>query len=165
MSRLLTQQTSRVQTPGGVPRFPRDKRVSMLARVPWFRGFRWFRGLLLRPVTEEEVIGCQRNWAQAIKSISKTYLEKGDYISAAADAAAPAAPVAPWVRAPRSPAVLLVAAAAARSPSTCSTHSGRTALSALSKCREPHRARASAHAGSLGPCGAEKRSQPQATRS
>ena len=39
------------------------------------------------------------------------------------------------------------------------------ALSALSRCREPRRARAGAHAGSLGPGGAEKRGRRQAGRS
>ena len=41
-----------------------------------------------KPVTEEEVREVQTNWAAAIKTISKTYKEKGDYIQAAADAAA-----------------------------------------------------------------------------
>jgi len=40
------------------------------------------------PVTEAEVIECQTKWASAIKAISKSYLEGGDYIGAAADAAA-----------------------------------------------------------------------------
>ena len=39
-------------------------------------------------VTKEEVLKCQENWASAIKAISSTYLSKGDYIGAAADAAA-----------------------------------------------------------------------------
>jgi len=39
------------------------------------------------PVTEAEVLECQAKWANAIKSISATYLEKGDFINAAADAA------------------------------------------------------------------------------
>merc|ERR1719310_2312758 len=38
-------------------------------------------------VTEAEVLACQGKWANAIKTISKTYLDKGDYIQAAADAA------------------------------------------------------------------------------
>ena len=41
-----------------------------------------------KPVTEEEVREVQANWAAAIKKISKTYKEKGDYIQTAADAAA-----------------------------------------------------------------------------
>jgi len=39
-------------------------------------------------VTEVEVLECQAKWANAIKTISKTYLEQGDYIGAAAEAAA-----------------------------------------------------------------------------
>jgi len=39
-------------------------------------------------VTLEEVEECQDKWANAIVTISKTYLEDGDYIKAAADAAA-----------------------------------------------------------------------------
>jgi len=39
------------------------------------------------PLTEAEVLECQKNWANAIKSISATYLKKGDYVQAAADAA------------------------------------------------------------------------------
>ena len=42
---------------------------------------------LQQPITEEEVLQLQEKWANAIKSISKAYLEKGDYIGAAADAA------------------------------------------------------------------------------
>ena len=41
----------------------------------------------LKPVTEAEVLECQAKWAGAIKSISKTYLDKGDYIAAAGEAA------------------------------------------------------------------------------
>jgi hypothetical protein len=41
-----------------------------------------------KPVTEEEVREVQANWAAAIKKITKTYKEKGDYIQTAADAAA-----------------------------------------------------------------------------
>merc|ERR1719389_665162 len=39
------------------------------------------------PVTEAEVLECQKNWAEAIKSISKTYLEDGDFVGAAGEAA------------------------------------------------------------------------------
>merc|ERR1711907_380685 len=39
-------------------------------------------------ITEAEVLECQAKWANAIKTISKTYMEKGDYIAAAGDAAA-----------------------------------------------------------------------------
>ena len=39
-------------------------------------------------MTEEEVLECQEKWAAAIKTISKTCLDKGDYVQAAADAAA-----------------------------------------------------------------------------
>merc|ERR1719331_1853177 len=38
-------------------------------------------------VTEADVLECQAKWANAIKTISATYLKKGDYIQAAADAA------------------------------------------------------------------------------
>ena len=41
-----------------------------------------------QPLTENEVIELQAQWGNAIKKISKTYLEQGDYISVAADAAA-----------------------------------------------------------------------------
>merc|ERR1711988_451671 len=39
------------------------------------------------PVTEAEVLACQAGWVNAIKTISKTYLEDGDYIGAAGEAA------------------------------------------------------------------------------
>merc|ERR1719163_317361 len=39
----------------------------------------------LLPLTETEVLECQAKWANAIKTISKTYLEKGDYIKAAGE--------------------------------------------------------------------------------
>jgi hypothetical protein len=39
------------------------------------------------PVTEAEVIACQSKWAAAIASISAVYLEEGDYVAAAAEAA------------------------------------------------------------------------------
>ncbi|CAL1154449.1 unnamed protein product [Cladocopium goreaui] len=38
-------------------------------------------------ITEEEVKSVQAAWANAIKSISKTYLDRGDYVAAAAKAA------------------------------------------------------------------------------
>merc|ERR1711990_585839 len=38
-------------------------------------------------ITEAEVLECQAKWASAIKSISKVYLEKGDFIAAAGEAA------------------------------------------------------------------------------
>ena len=38
-------------------------------------------------VTEAEVMACQEAWASANKAISKAYLEKGDYVQVAADAA------------------------------------------------------------------------------
>merc|ERR1711971_817392 len=40
------------------------------------------------PVTEEEVLAIQADWASAIKNVSKTYKEECDYMRAAADAAA-----------------------------------------------------------------------------
>jgi len=42
----------------------------------------------LAPITEQDVQECQAKWANAIQTISKTYLEDGDYIQAAGDAAA-----------------------------------------------------------------------------
>merc|ERR1711988_1280431 len=39
------------------------------------------------PVTEAEVLEVQKNWANAIKTISKTHKDGGDYIAAAANAA------------------------------------------------------------------------------
>ena len=39
-------------------------------------------------VTEQEVLGAQAAWASSIKAISAAYLTKGDYVKAAADAAA-----------------------------------------------------------------------------
>jgi hypothetical protein len=39
-------------------------------------------------ITEAEVLGCQAKWGAAIKGCSKLYLEKGDYVKAASDAAA-----------------------------------------------------------------------------
>merc|ERR1711871_1891054 len=41
----------------------------------------------LAPVTEAEVLEVQTKWANAIKTISKTHKDGGDYIQAAADAA------------------------------------------------------------------------------
>merc|ERR1712137_1523053 len=38
-------------------------------------------------ISEEEVAKLQANWASAIKHISKTYLDGGDYVGAAAEAA------------------------------------------------------------------------------
>jgi len=38
-------------------------------------------------MTQAEVLDCQAKWANAIKTISKTYADKGDYVGAAADAA------------------------------------------------------------------------------
>merc|ERR1712137_1503843 len=40
-----------------------------------------------KAISEEEVREVQAAWANAIKSISKTYLDKGDYVAAAAEAA------------------------------------------------------------------------------
>jgi len=40
-----------------------------------------------RPIEEWEVRAAQDLWASSIKKISKTYLEKGDYVAAAGDAA------------------------------------------------------------------------------
>ena len=40
------------------------------------------------PLTETEVVELQKQWGNAIKKISKAYMEQGDYISVAADAAA-----------------------------------------------------------------------------
>jgi len=42
----------------------------------------------LAPITSKDVEDCQANWAAAIASISKSYLDGGDYIQAAGDAAA-----------------------------------------------------------------------------
>merc|ERR1711967_214633 len=39
------------------------------------------------PVTADEVTACQAKWANAITTISKTYLDKGDFVEAAATAA------------------------------------------------------------------------------
>jgi len=41
----------------------------------------------IAPVTKDEVEACQAKWANAIQTISKTYLEKGDYVATAAEAA------------------------------------------------------------------------------
>ena len=38
-------------------------------------------------VSEAEVFEAQARWVSAIKSISKAYLEKGDYVKVAGDAA------------------------------------------------------------------------------
>lgn len=40
------------------------------------------------PLTEDEVVMLQTKWGNAIKNISKTYMEKGDYVSVAGEAAA-----------------------------------------------------------------------------
>jgi len=39
------------------------------------------------PITEAEVVAVQNSWANAIKTISKTYLDGGDYVGAAGAAA------------------------------------------------------------------------------
>jgi len=41
----------------------------------------------LAPLTKDDVLGCQASWVNAIKTISKTYLDEGDYIGAAGKAA------------------------------------------------------------------------------
>ena len=46
-----------------------------------------FLNMPVAPVTEAEVLKCQANWANAIKSISKTYLDGKDYVGAAGEAA------------------------------------------------------------------------------
>ena len=38
-------------------------------------------------VSREEVLAAQAGWAKAIQTISKTYLDGGDYVKAASDAA------------------------------------------------------------------------------
>ena len=38
-------------------------------------------------VTEAEVLECQAKWANAIASISSVYLEEGDFVAAAGEAA------------------------------------------------------------------------------
>ena len=44
-------------------------------------------GATFPPITEAEVRTAQANWANAIKTISKTYLEDGDFVAAAGQAA------------------------------------------------------------------------------
>ena len=44
--------------------------------------------VLTEAVSEADVLACQAAWANAITSISSTYLEGGDYVQAAAEAAA-----------------------------------------------------------------------------
>ncbi len=41
-----------------------------------------------KAISEQEVLDCQAKWASAIKSITKTYMDKGDYVAAAGEAAA-----------------------------------------------------------------------------
>jgi hypothetical protein len=41
----------------------------------------------MEPLTEAEVLTCQANWASAIKTITKTYQDKGDFVQASSDAA------------------------------------------------------------------------------
>merc|ERR1711988_1472797 len=43
--------------------------------------------VLPAPVSDAEVLACQDGWANAIKTISATYLKGGDYIGAAGEAA------------------------------------------------------------------------------
>merc|ERR1719484_302286 len=47
-----------------------------------------FAGKAAEPLTEADVLECQRKWAGAIAAASKIYAEGGDYIGAAAAAAA-----------------------------------------------------------------------------
>jgi len=49
--------------------------------------FKPSKALSSDPVTHEDVVIVQTKWADAIKRISKTYMEKGDYVKVAADAA------------------------------------------------------------------------------
>ena len=42
---------------------------------------------VMAPVTTEEVVACQKAWADAIVRISKVYKEKGDFVAAAGEAA------------------------------------------------------------------------------
>merc|ERR1712070_487454 len=44
----------------------------------------WTQNPIASSVTSVDVMACQDGWENAIKTISKTYLEGGDYISAAA---------------------------------------------------------------------------------
>ena len=41
----------------------------------------------MAPVTNAEVLACQAKWAEAIASISKVYLDGGDFVGAAGEAA------------------------------------------------------------------------------
>ena len=41
------------------------------------------------PLSEAEVLDCQAKWASAIKTISQTYLDKGDYIGVAGEVRVP----------------------------------------------------------------------------
>jgi len=45
------------------------------------------QSLLLAPLTQEDVVDCQTKWAAAIASISRTYLDEGDFIGEAGEAA------------------------------------------------------------------------------
>jgi hypothetical protein len=42
----------------------------------------------VQSITEEEVLQLQANWGNAIKTISKSYLDKGDFVGVAGEAAA-----------------------------------------------------------------------------
>jgi len=45
------------------------------------------KSLLLSPLTKEDVLECQAKWSSAIASISRTYLDEGDFVGEAGEAA------------------------------------------------------------------------------
>ena len=62
--------------------------VSLLSNSNYSRPFSSSAASDYQPLTETEVVELQTKWGEAIKNISKIYMEEGDYVSVAADAAA-----------------------------------------------------------------------------
>jgi len=61
--------------------------VSVGGEVVRVRKASKFTNVALEPLTEADVLECQKNWAGAIAAASAIYAEGGDYIQAAAEAA------------------------------------------------------------------------------
>jgi hypothetical protein len=55
--------------------------------VPYLAAGGGGKNVLLAPLTEEDVRECQQKWARAIASISDSFLDEGDFIGEAAEAA------------------------------------------------------------------------------
>jgi len=84
-----TGELSKVEYTFGYKRNPDGKARIFLhhSSVPYSARGAVAAAPALAPVTKEDVEACQASWANAIQACSKIYLEKGDYVGAAANAA------------------------------------------------------------------------------